>query len=340
MMNINHLNHSNHYLMNMNKDLIYNHPFFPLLTIMFDKCELATNSLNSLGSINEDIIEFTKQLNKEQSQCYTSNSEIDNLMIQAIQILRIHSLEIEKVHELCDNFCQKYINLLKGKMPMDILTDDSKSEEEESIISNDDDIKQSMCLLPIQTQHILPQISLKDEINENFDSDTYEENDDLPQRRQKKRGIFPKSATLLMRAWLFQHLNHPYPSEEQKKIFARETNLNILQVNNWFINARRRIVQPMIDQSNRAAMMGTVYNDFLPTNPYHTIDPSQKTYEFQTNIYDEIARTSAYRSPPITNYTSMQSNSFFTAVTDPSNTLLSTQYGISPSSYHRQESVD
>lgn len=55
------------------------------------------------------------------------------------------------------------------------------------------------------------------------------------------------------------------------------------------------------------------------------------------DLYDDIARTSAYRSPPIPNYASMHPNSFFSAVTDPSNTLLSTRYGISPSSYHGQE---
>lgn len=71
-------------------------------------------------------------------------------------------------------------------------------------------------------------------------------------KRQKKRGIFPKLATNIMRAWLFQHLTHPYPSEEQKKELAEQTGLTLSQVNNWFINARRRIVQPMIDQSNRA----------------------------------------------------------------------------------------
>nr|CAH8838016.1 unnamed protein product [Trichobilharzia regenti] len=74
-------------------------------------------------------------------------------------------------------------------------------------------------------------------------------------KRQKKRGIFPKAATNIMRAWLFQHLSHPYPSEEQKKQLATDTGLTILQVNNWFINARRRIVQPMIDQSNRAGCL-------------------------------------------------------------------------------------
>lgn len=45
------------------------------------------------------------------------------------------------------------------------------------------------------------------QFDDNFESDTYEENDEQPRRRQKKRGIFPKSAISIMRAWLFQHLN-------------------------------------------------------------------------------------------------------------------------------------
>jgi hypothetical protein len=49
----------------------FSHPLFPLLAIIFDKCELATNSPRdannpnyacSLTSFNEDVIEFTKQV--------------------------------------------------------------------------------------------------------------------------------------------------------------------------------------------------------------------------------------------------------------------------------------
>ncbi|TNN05275.1 Homeobox protein [Schistosoma japonicum] len=97
------------------------------------------------------------------------------------------------------------------------------------------------------------------DVMEELDSET---RSDL--KRQKKRGIFPKVATNIMRAWLFQHLTHPYPSEEQKKQLAQDTGLTILQVNNWFINARRRIVQPMIDQSNRAGPHSYSVNETVP----------------------------------------------------------------------------
>ncbi|ROT75819.1 Homeobox protein PKNOX2 [Penaeus vannamei] len=75
-----------------------------------------------------------------------------------------------------------------------------------------------------------------------------EEEDDGGIRRQK-RGVLPKHATAIMKAWLFQHIVHPYPSEDEKRHIAAQTNLTLLQVNNWFINARRRILQPMIDAS-------------------------------------------------------------------------------------------
>ena len=51
--------------------IFISHPLFPLLAIIFDKCELATNSPRdannpnyacSLTSFNEDIMEFTKQV--------------------------------------------------------------------------------------------------------------------------------------------------------------------------------------------------------------------------------------------------------------------------------------
>lgn len=84
-----------------------------------------------------------------------------------------------------------------------------------------------------------------------------------------KRGVLPRKATAVLRFWLFQHLVHPYPTEEEKRQLATQTKLTLLQVtltrvrlcernhllkstqvNNWFINARRRILQPMLDSAH------------------------------------------------------------------------------------------
>ncbi|ESO91996.1 hypothetical protein LOTGIDRAFT_121570, partial [Lottia gigantea] len=270
------------------KDSIYSHPLFPLLALIFEKCELATCTPREPGvaggdvcsseSFNEDIAVFSKQ-GRSDSKCFSTNHELDSLMIQAIQVLRFHLLELEKVHELCDNFCHRYISCLKGKMPIDLVIDDREStgsvsgtpksstttgglDNPADISENSQEQSSRSGDTPIPTSQPNTNSSHNAENNSESgdgldnslgsgDGSEDEENGDRS-KRSKKRGIFPKVATNIMRAWLFQHLSHPYPSEEQKKQLAQDTGLTILQVNNWFINARRRIVQPMIDQSNRA----------------------------------------------------------------------------------------
>ncbi|CAH0552237.1 unnamed protein product [Brassicogethes aeneus] len=327
------------------KDAIYGHPLFPLLALIFEKCELATCTPREPGvaggdvcsseSFNEDIAVFSKQIRQEKPY-YIADPEVDSLMVQAIQVLRFHLLELEKVHELCDNFCHRYISCLKGKMPIDLVIDerdggkppeltgstngdggtrsnaDSTSHtdgastpdvrppssslsyggpvnddvrspgtpgplsqppaSQQSLDASDPDAMGKWCPRREWSSPPDPRATTDaarrgvlyssvflgspgDASNASIGSGegTGEEDDDTNgKKNQKKRGIFPKVATNILRAWLFQHLTHPYPSEDQKKQLAQDTGLTILQVNNWFINARRRIVQPMIDQSNRA----------------------------------------------------------------------------------------
>lgn len=42
-------------------------------------------------------------------------------MVKAIQVLRIHLLELEKVSDLCKDFCSRYIACLKTKMNSETL---------------------------------------------------------------------------------------------------------------------------------------------------------------------------------------------------------------------------
>lgn len=74
------------------------------------------------------------------------------------------------------------------------------------------------------------------------------DDDSDPGGRKQKRGVLPKHSTDVLKSWLFQHMAHPYPSEAEKHHLSAATRLSLVQVNNWFINARRRILQPILGQ--------------------------------------------------------------------------------------------
>lgn len=47
---------------------------------------------------------------------------------------------------------------------------------------------------------------------------------------KKRRGNLPKQVTDILRAWFLDHLDHPYPTEEDKQMFIARTGLTISQV--------------------------------------------------------------------------------------------------------------
>eukprot|EP00186_Timspurckia_oligopyrenoides_P003351 CAMPEP_0182450898 /NCGR_PEP_ID=MMETSP1172-20130603/43423_1 /TAXON_ID=708627 /ORGANISM="Timspurckia oligopyrenoides, Strain CCMP3278" /LENGTH=452 /DNA_ID=CAMNT_0024648621 /DNA_START=248 /DNA_END=1606 /DNA_ORIENTATION=+ len=65
-------------------------------------------------------------------------------------------------------------------------------------------------------------------------------------RKSRKNALSPK-ASFVLRSWLFDHVLKPYPNDEEKMKLARTTGLSVIQVSNWFINARVRLWKPMIN---------------------------------------------------------------------------------------------
>ncbi|PUZ40369.1 hypothetical protein GQ55_9G418100 [Panicum hallii var. hallii] len=88
-----------------------------------------------------------------------------------------------------------------------------------------------------------------------------------------QRGL-PERAVSILRAWLFEHFLHPYPSDVDKHILARQTGLSRSQVSNWFINARVRLWKPMVEEMYAEEMKGPQEGACSNANDNDSANPS------------------------------------------------------------------
>ncbi|CAN4108905.1 unnamed protein product [Withania somnifera] len=65
--------------------------------------------------------------------------------------------------------------------------------------------------------------------------------------KKRKKGKLPKDARNALLNWWNIHYRWPYPTEEEKNRLSEMTGLDQKQINNWFINQRKRHWRPSED---------------------------------------------------------------------------------------------
>ncbi|XP_034912846.1 homeobox protein knotted-1-like 1 isoform X2 [Populus alba] len=65
--------------------------------------------------------------------------------------------------------------------------------------------------------------------------------------KNRKKGKLPKDARTTLLDWWNHHYRWPYPTEEEKAKLSEITGLDQKQINNWFINQRKRHWKPSED---------------------------------------------------------------------------------------------
>lgn len=77
--------------------------------------------------------------------------------------------------------------------------------------------------------------------------------DSMDSRGKRRRGNLPKPVTDILRAWFHEHLDHPYPTEEDKQMFMSRTGLSISQVSSPTLFKKEKKKNSNINGKSRSA---------------------------------------------------------------------------------------
>ncbi|CAL9087327.1 homeobox protein [Musa troglodytarum] len=96
-------------------------------------------------------------------------------------------------------------------------------------------------LLPTESERSLMERvrqELKIELKQGFRSRIEDVREEI--LRKRRAGKLPGDTTSILKQWWQQNSKWPYPTEDDKAKLVEETGLQLKQINNWFINQRKR----------------------------------------------------------------------------------------------------
>jgi homeobox KN domain-containing protein/Tc5 transposase-like DNA-binding protein len=120
--------------------------------------------------------------------------------------------------------------------------------------------------------------------------------DDRPTRKSGIR--FSREAVLVLKRWIDQHRDHPYPTEDQKEELKHLTGLSVGQISNWFANHRRRTKQRTrgVSPSIRSPVWSTSASEGIPIpSPRQT---TQRSIVFEGKPWEQMNPLDRWRASP------------------------------------------
>ncbi|KAH9777618.1 homeobox protein knotted-1-like 7 [Citrus sinensis] len=246
---------------------IASHPLYEQLLAAHVSCLRVATPIDQLPLIDAQLAQSHHVLRSYGSLQQANNNnnhslspherqELDNFLAQYLIVLctfkeqlqqhvRVHAVEAVMGCREIENTLQALTGVSLGEGTGATMSDDEDDLHMDFSLdqsaSDSHDLMGFGPLLPTETERSLMERvrqELKIELKQGFKSRIEDVREEI--LRKRRAGKLPGDTTSVLKTWWQQHSKWPYPTEDDKAKLVEETGLQLKQINNWFINQRKR----------------------------------------------------------------------------------------------------
>ncbi|KAF8032943.1 hypothetical protein BT93_D1739 [Corymbia citriodora subsp. variegata] len=245
---------------------IANHPMYEQLLSAHVACLRVATPIDQLPLIDAQLAQSHHLLRSYAASSVQQHGhnglsphdrqELDNFLAQYMVVLcsfkeqlqqhvRVHAVEAVMACREIENTLQALTGMTLGEGTGATMSDDEDELQMDfSMDQSSADAHDLMGfgpLLPTESERSLMERvrhELKIELKQGFRSKIEDVREEI--LRKRRAGKLPGDTTSVLKTWWQQHSKWPYPTEDDKAKLVEETGLQLKQINNWFINQRKR----------------------------------------------------------------------------------------------------
>ncbi|KQK13818.1 hypothetical protein BRADI_1g12677v3 [Brachypodium distachyon] len=223
------------------KAKIMSHPLYPALLRAFIDCQKVgapPEVVGRLSSLADDL-----KSNSDDVLEQPADPELDQFMETYCVMLVRYSQELTRQIQEADHFFRNMEAHISTSALGDNCEGEASTEDEQEI--------GDVGGLPVQAAELKDQFLNK---HNGYLSSLWRK-----LSKKKTKGKLPSGARQKLQQWWRLNWRSPYPSELEKAALAESTGLDRKQINNWFINQRKRHWKPTPPAVEYRSQQQTLY---------------------------------------------------------------------------------